>query len=190
MDTLQLCKYLITVNSELINKTAMSNCHCIGLNSFIINENPKIRLFIAEPNCELFKKFDYLNPIIPIHPHKYDDIFSQLEGNMINHLYEVGSMYSFKKYHYKRLSDNETELELLDNEYLDYLGGRNNIIFLKSNQLHTANLEGDRCSWLVTETFRNKNFEQFAYHQDLIKRKELYIPIINGSNYLYKYFNL
>ena len=98
MNTLQLCKYLISVNAELIAKTAMHNCHCIGLNSFIINEKPKVRLFIAEPNCELFEKFDYTNPIIPIHPHKYDDMFSQLEGIMINHLYEVGGDLEFNNY--------------------------------------------------------------------------------------------
>src|SRR5690606_15360009 len=132
MNTLQLCKYLISVNAELIAKTAMSNCHCIGLNSFIINEKPKVRLFIAEPNCELFEKFDYLNPIIPIHPHKYDDMFSQLEGTMINHLYKVGGIHDFNKYQYKRLSDKKTELELLGKECLDYLGGKTHITELKA----------------------------------------------------------
>ena len=189
MNTLQLCKYLISVNAELIDRTAMGNCHCIGLNSFIINEKPKVRLFIAEPNCELFEKFDYLNPIIPIHPHKYDDMFSQLEGIMINHLYKVGGIYEFNKYQYKRLSDNKTELELLDKEYLDYLGGKTHITELKATELHTASLQGERCSWLITETFENKSFEQIAYHQNLIERKELYKPMLNSNEYLHSYFN-
>lgn len=189
MNTLQLCKYLISVNAELIEKTAMSNCHCIGLNSFIINEKPKVRLFIAEPNCELFEKFDYLNPIIPIHPHKYDDMFSQLEGIMINHLYKVGGIHEFNKYQYKRLSDNKTELELLGKEYLDYLGGKTHITELKATELHTASLQGERCSWLITEAFENKNFEQIAYHQNLIERKELYKPMSNSNEYLHSYFN-
>lgn len=189
MNTLQLCKYLISVNSELINKTAMSNCHCIGLNSFIINEKPKTRLFIAEPNCELFEKFDYLNPIIPIHSHKYDDMFLQLEGIMINHLYKVGGTNEFNKYQYLRLSDKETRLELLGIENLEYLGGKTNVTELKSTELHTASLQGDKCSWLIIETFEDKNFEQIAYHQNLIERKELYKPMVNGNEYLHSYFN-
>lgn len=189
MNTLQLCKYLISVNAELINKTAMSNCHCVGLNSFIINEKPKVRLFIAEPNCELFEKFDYLNPIISIHPHKYDDMFSQLEGIMVNHLYKVGGIHEFNKYQYKRLSDNKTELGLLGKECLDYLGGKNHITELKATELHTASLEGEKCSWMITETFENKNFEQIAYHQNLIERRELYKPMLNGNEYLHSYFN-
>jgi len=189
MNTLQLCKYLISINTELIDKTAMSNCHCIGLNSFIINETPKIRLFIAETDCELFKNFDHLNPIIPIHPHKYDDMFSQLEGTMINHLYKVGDTYEFNKYRYKRLSDNKTELELLGKQRLEYLGGKTNIIELKATELHTVSLEGERCSWIITETFENKNFEQISYHQNLIERKELYKPMLNSNEYLHSYFN-
>lgn len=189
MNTLQLCKYLISVNTELITKTAMSNCHCIGLNSFIINEKPKVRLFIAEQDCELFEKFDYLNPIIPIHSHKYDDMFSQLEGTMVNHLYKVGGDLEFNKYQYLRLSDKSTKLELLGKEILMYLGAENKITELKATELHTASLQGERCSWLITETFENKNFEQVAYHQKLIEREELYKPMLNSNEYLHSYFN-
>lgn len=189
MNTLQLCKYLISVNAELIAKTAMSNCHWIGLNSFIINEKPKVRLFIAEPNCELFEKFDYLNPIIPIHTHKYDDMFSQLEGTMIHHLYKVGGIHEFNKYQYRRLSDNKRELELLGKQCLDYLGDKTHITELKAAELHTVSLQGERCSWFITETFENKNFEQIAYHQNLIERKELYNPMLNSNEYLHSYFN-
>lgn len=159
MNNLQLCKYLISVNKDLINRTGLRNCHCLGLSSFIINEKPKIRLFIAEENCELFQKFDYLNPIIPVHSHKYDDIFTQLEGNMINHLYRVGGVHIFNKYKYKRLNDTQTQPQLLGKEGLDYLGAKNNLNWLKANELHTASLEGERCSWIVTETFETKDLQ-------------------------------
>lgn len=188
MNTLQLCKYLISVNAELIKKTAMSNCHCMGLNSFIINENPKVRLFIAEPNCELFEKFDYLNPIIPIHPHKYDDLFLQIEGKMVNHLYQVGGGLEFNKYQYLRLSDKSTKLEILGKENLKYLGSKSNLTELAATELHTASLEGEKCSWMIIETFENKHFKQIAYHQNLIERKELYVTMQDPNLYLSKYF--
>lgn len=190
MNTLQLCKYLISVNAELIDKTAISNCHCIGLNSFIINEKPKVRLFIAEPNCELFEKFDYLNPIIPIHPHKYDDLFLQIEGKMVNHLYNACGDLEFNQYGYLRLSDKETELKLIGKSYLHYLGSKNDVIELKSTVLHTASLEGKKCSWMIIETFEDKEFEQVAYHQNLIERKELYVKMENANEFLSKYFKV
>ena len=189
MNTLHLCKYLISINSELIAKTAISNCHCIGLNSFIINERPRVRLFIAESNCELFEKFDYSNPIIPIHPHKYDDMFSQLEGVMINHLYEVGGELEFNKYSYLRLSDKSKEIERIGKENLKYLGAKKNITELKATELHTASLQGERCSWLITETFENKSFEQISYHKNLVKRSELYKSFTNANEYLHSYFS-
>ena len=189
MNTLRLCNYLISENIELIKKTAVRNCHCFGLNSFIINEKPRIRLFIAEPDCELFQEFDYKNPIIPIHPHKYDDIFSQLEGVMINHIYKVAeSGIKFNSYKYNRLSNNKSILELAGTETLSYVGGNRNTTFLTSKQLHTASLEGDRCSWTITETFEDKNFIQVAYHQNLLEREGLYIPMLNPDEYLNDYF--
>lgn len=189
MNAIKLCKYLISINQDLIKRTAMSDCHCIGLNSFVINERPRIRLFIAEPHCELFQEFDYKNPIIPIHPHKYEDMFTQLEGVMVNHLYAVGGDIEFNKYHYLRLSDSNVQLELLGTEGLKYLGARTDIIELKSTELHTASLIGSRCSWLITETFEDKNFKQVAYHKNLVERKELYKPMIDSIEYLESYFS-
>lgn len=190
MNYLQLCKYLISINQELIEKTAIKNCHCIGLNSFIINEKPKIRLFIADSNCELFQPFDYMNPIIPIHPHKYDDLFSQLEGTMINHLYRVGGELEFNEYQYLRLSNIDSELRLMGKRGLSYLGSKEDVVELKATELHTASLSGERCSWLITETFENKHFKQVSYHQNLTKRNDLYKPMNNSKEYINSYFNL
>jgi hypothetical protein len=187
MKPMGLVKYLISTNTDLINRTGISNCHCIGLSSFIINENPKIRLFIGEKNCELFSEYDYLNPIIPIHPHKYDDIFIQLEGKLINHLYEVGGDLEFKKWEYPRISGGE--IKYIGNENLQYLGGRSDVTELKSKELHSVSLEGEKSSWLVLETFRDLNFKQISYHQNLIKKENLYKPIENSSQYLRDYFN-
>lgn len=185
-------KYLISVNRELIEKTALGNCHCRGLNSFVINEKPKIRLFIAEENCELFNKFDRMDPVIPIHPHKYDDLFYQLEGTMINHIYEVSDDgIEFKKYRYVRLSDDPNiHIENCGTKRLKYLGGQHDLIKIKSTTLHTASLIGDRCSWLVIETIEDKDFKPFAYHQNLVKRNELYKPIKNPYEYLNSYLNI
>lgn len=186
----EMFKHIISVNKELIEKTAIGNCHCIGLNSFIINGKPKVRLFIAEKNCELFGKFDFLNPIIPIHPHKYDDVFSQIEGEMTHHLYSVGyGGNEYSKYRYARLSDKETQIVNVGKAKLIYLGGEK-IKELKASELHTASLSGERCSWMVTETKEDKNFQQIAYHQNLKSRPELYKPIVEPFEYLKTYFNI
>jgi hypothetical protein len=186
--SLQLCRYLISTNQELIENTAIKNCHAIGLNSFIINQKPKIRLFIADPHCELFNEFDYLNPLIPIHPHKYDDIFIQLEGELIHHLYDKKGKHPFNKYKFYRLSDKEKNIILTGNEKLNYLGSKTNIPSLKANELHTVSLKGKRCSWLIIETFQDSNFEQIAYHQDLKNLEGLYQKFENATEYLKSYF--
>lgn len=187
MEYLKLCEYLVSVNTELVNRTALGDCHCIGLNSFIINEKPKIRLFVAEPNCELYQNFDCTDPIIAIHPHRYDDIFIQLEGRLIHHIYQLGKEMEFNKYGYLRLSDCDKQLHQIGTERLDYIGAMDDVKFLKSETLHTASISGDRCSWMIIETFEDTNFNQFAYHKYLVERPELYNKIPNGAEYLNNY---
>ena len=70
----KLLTYLINKNPDIIKRTALKNCHAVGLNSFILNYDPKIRLFISDEDCEI-RTINNKNPIIPIHPHKYDDLF-------------------------------------------------------------------------------------------------------------------
>lgn len=191
MYSLQLIKYLIKSNQDLIIKSHIFDCHAIGLNSFILNEKPKIRLFIANPICELRNEFDYTNPIIPIHPHKYDDIFTQIEGKLINHLYKPGKDIEFNKYEYVRLSDSKSDKIInIGKENLTYLGAKDNIIKLKASELHTASIIGEKCSWLITETFKDLNFKQVAYHQNLIDRPELYNSSSDPIAYLINYFNI
>lgn len=190
MDNLSLTKFLISINSDIIEKTALRNCHCFGLNSFIINEKPRIRLFIADNDCELFHDFNYINPIIPIHPHKYDDFFLKIEGNLVNHLYKIGGSIEFNQYSYLRLSDNNKKIERVGVEKLDYLGAKYDITELKSNELHSVSLEGEKCSWLIIETFKNINFKQVAYHQNLFEQKGLYQRMEKPNEFLKNYFNL
>lgn len=188
MESLTLCKYLISTNVELVNSTALGDCHCIGLRSFIINEKPKIRLFIAEPDCELYQNFNPTDPIIAIHPHRYDDIFIQLEGRLTHHIYQLDGNMEFNKYGYLRLSDCDKRLHQIGTERLDYIGAMDDVKFLKSDTLHTASISGNRCSWMIIETFENADFNQFAYHKDLVERPELYKKIPDGVEYLNNYF--
>jgi hypothetical protein len=178
---------LISKNGALIEKTALSDCHCKGLYSFILNENPKIRLFIADNNCELYKEFDSTNPIIPIHSHKYDDYFIQLEGKLVHHIYEIGTDIKFNKYSYLRLSDDRTDIVKEDVTFLDYMGEFRDITFLDSKTLHTAHTEGERCSWIILESTPNKDFVQYTYHQNLILRNDLYTPLTNSIEFLKNY---
>lgn len=185
---IDLCEYLISINSEIIERTAIKNSSCIGLNSFIINEKPKIRLFTADSNCELYKYYDYKNPIIPIHPHKYDDLFITLQGNVIHHIYELGGDIEFNSYQYGRLSDNELKINKVGKANLSYLGTRSsNQMKLDAKTLHSVQLKGDKCSWMIIETFQDSNFKQIAYHKNLRERKNLYQSFENPVSYLKSY---
>ena len=195
----EFVKYLVSINSHLIDDTALSNCHCVGLNSFIINDRPKIRLFVADKYCKLYDNFDFKKPIIPVHPHKYDDIFVQLSGKLIHHLYEFSGSnkkididVKFNKYKYKRLSDS-TKIEKIGTDIKFYYKGElDNLEYLKANELHTVSLDfgfETLCSWLVFETFEDKEFKQEAYHYDLIEQNNLYKKFENPIHYLNNFLN-
>lgn len=193
-------KKLFLKNWEIIEQTGLRNCHCFGLNSFIINETPRIRLFITEPNCELYvKDFQYekyiKNPIIPIHMHKYNDHFIQLEGGLTHYIYGVindkimtiHDGISFNSYQYSRLGD-ETKINKIGKEKLYFQWDTTNINYLPGDTLHTVSVEGDRCSWLIIETTLNKDFNQICYHKNLKNKEGLYVPFNNPVDYLMDYF--
>ena len=188
IDAKHLTRFLINTNQELIRKTAIKHCHAYGLHSFIINESPKIRLFIAESGCELNKNnmplgvFNPGAPIIPIHPHKYDDLFITMSGVLNHHIYcengkepqtryNVYSRHTLKAYTYRRLNDKH-KIEGCGQHTLSYLGYKNDLL-LGAKTLHTVTTEGET-SWLIIETFKDDKFEQIAYHQNLLERPELY----------------
>lgn len=182
----RLLHYLIEKNKSLIEKTALKDCHAIGLNSFILNMDPKIRLFISDDDCEI-RNIDPYDPIIPIHPHKYDDLFFQINGKLIHHLYQVSSAgVDFNKYNFIRLNNIDAEIVNLGKEKLRYIGEFSNINKLRSKTLHTASIDGD-CSWLIIETKPDENFSEIFYHQNLKKRKDLYKKFENPIEFLNKF---
>ena len=195
----ELAKHLVSVNKKLVENTALTNCHVVGLNSFIINERPRIRLFIADKYCKLYDGFDIRNPIIPIHPHKYDDLFFPLSGTLTQHIYkpfdetnQYDNSIDLNKYKYGRISDSGFIIENLGKQKLEYLGGYDNLEFLKASELHTVSLDfgnEELCSWLIFEANEDKNFKQVAYHQDLKKQDNLYLKFTNPIHYLNDFFN-
>jgi hypothetical protein len=183
-----ILNHLLKTNQDLIKKTALKNCHAVGLNSFILNSYPKIRLFTTDDDCEI-RKFDWMNPIIPIHPHKYDDLFFQLSGKLIHHLYEKkDNGIKFNKYNFIRLNNINTEIVKLGEENLKYIGQFSNINRLRSKTLHTASVQ-DECSWIIIETKKDETFSEIFYHQNLQKRDDLYKPFDSPIEYLQNYIN-
>jgi hypothetical protein len=183
----QITRHLIKSNPELVQKTALRDCHCLGLNSFVINERPRIRLFVAGRNCELFAPFDSGNPIIPIHPHKYDDCFFTLRGQLVHHLYTVsqpGCGTTFNSYRHHRIGDNKVDLQNLGQINLTYLGREADIEVLMSRTLHTVSIAELGSMWVIVETNEDPGFRQIAYHQNLIQRPELYQQFENPLEYL------
>ena len=192
---LHYAKFLINSNQELIARTAIKDCHCIGLNSFIINEKPRIRLYTADENCELYgARFD--NPVIPIHSHKYDDIFTPISGKLIHHIWDWHSNnkyhgLTFNKYKYYRLSDDETDIEHTGSELLVYRYNDSDITFLPAKTLHSVGIKGSNVCWMITETdpVEEGKFEQIGYHQELKMRDELYKELKNPFDYLNDFFS-
>lgn len=200
MNSWLTAEFLVATNKKLIEATALRNCHCLGLNSFIINENPRIRLFIADQGCELFQPFDNANPLIPIHPHKYSDLFATLMGEVTHHLYKVEDEFTeqrlvgFRQYTYNRISDQKSEIVCLGNVILSHLVSSSAITQLNAEVLHTVSLTPDSvtgvCAWMIMETYEDPGFKQVSYHQYLEARPNLYQAFPDAYRYLQRFFGL
>jgi hypothetical protein len=190
---LHLTKYLIQRNSSLVEQTAIKDCHIAGLNSFIINERPKIRLFTVEPHCKLYDEFNPREPLIPIHPHKYDDVFIQLYGTLTHQIYKKGGMVKFPSWEYLRIGDKDRTIKFVDDQKLLYVGSFDCLPVLRSDVLHTVSIKSPKmvgCYWLIVETFEDPNFKQVAYHPhpDIEEFETLYKPMEDPLLYLKNYF--
>jgi hypothetical protein len=185
----KIINYFISQNQSTIQKTALKDCHAVGLNSFILNQYPKVRLFICDEDTEI-KKYDISNPIIPIHPHKYDDLFFQIEGKLVHHLYQKSDNgIEFNKYNFIRLNNINMEIKNLGKQKLRYIGQFSNVNKLRSKTLHTVSIEDAPCSWLIIETKEDETFSEVFYHQNLIRRDDLYKPFNNPIEFLIEFVN-
>lgn len=184
-------RFLIVNNKELVRETALKNCHCIGLNSFIINEKPRIRLFVAEKGSDLHRKFDPQDPVIPVHPHKYDDQFVVLHGVLTNHIYKQGlydkhflSQFKLFRFSYKRIINGAKEPydpKIMSCDWITYFK-KDQVTgeyFQPASTLHTVSVpEGIETIWIVIEMDQSTEFDQLAYMngQKSKRRDRLYLP--------------
>lgn len=183
---------LIESNKDLIASTAIKNCHVIGLHSFIINEFPKTRLFIADEDCVLRNPFDTHNPILTIHRHKHNDLFVPLTKTKItHHLYKLSDEHtdnsiSFTMVNYSRLDEN-IGTHLIGNEWLDYIESKH-LYFMDTNQHHTVSINGNaKCAWLVIEVGTNEDFTSISYGGDKVSNEcysKFEDPLTYVRNYL------
>lgn len=168
----KLVKKLLLRNPELITRTAIKNCHCIGLHSFIVCEVPyKVRLFLADEQCELRKPFDVKKPHLTIHRHKHSSIFIPLTKTKIVHqLYKVTenssesvNCFSFDTNMYARLNEPYYHGQTGGSDWLVYCGA-SDTCFLHAEEFHTVNILGqEKCAWLVVELTSDTGFTQISY---------------------------
>lgn len=166
-----LVKKLIEINQQLVIDTAIKNCHVTGLHSFIINENPKIRLFLADKTCSLRLPFDFKKPYLTIHPHKHNDLFIPLtKSKIFHHIYKLveyttENSISLETNMYNRLDIKKENMKGTcgGSDWLEYIGPTQKT-FLKSNELHTVSIFGlDKCAWIIIEIGADEDFYQISY---------------------------
>ncbi len=186
---IELIKHLVSINKKLIESSAIKDCHCLGLNSFVINEKPRIRLFIANEDCELYNE---VSPI-PIHAHKYDDLFQVLSGPVYHEIYKIGTRFTgaqYRVYKYPRIKDTDKTPVYIERSFLTWVDTTwRDMILMPAQTLHTVRLsdEGERkpIIWMVTELAEDEGFEQIAYSfNPITPRPELYQPFPDAFEYV------
>lgn len=173
---------------ELIIDTAIKHCHTSDLHSFIVSLDPKVRLFVALPGCDLFSQCNIKDPIIPIHPHKHMDVFCNISGTIVHHMYEIGTDINFFRCKYFRLSDDVHHTKITGWENLNYLGPTTKQILLP-RELHTVSLVPDKngmCAWTVTEFGNDEQFESIGYCKSLGTTKGLYRTFDDPISFIQK----
>ena len=177
-------RYLINRNGPLVANSAISHCHCLGLHSFVISQDPKVRLFIADDDCEIHTD----SGVIPIHSHKYDDYFQVISGAMFHSIHDFsnnGRLYN--SYTYRRIGDtDEQEIVSMGQSMLSVVDviAQENLV-LPANRLHSVRLSGSNVMWTLTELERNVKFNQICYKDGELKRRdELYKPMPNAVEFI------
>lgn len=188
---------LISNNKNIVEKTAIKNCHVSGLHSFILGYEPKIRLFLADSTCALRNPFDYKNPYLTIHAHRHNDIFIPLtETKIVHHLYKKvtftdDNSINFTLNMYNRLNNSTENMHGITggSEWLEYIGSTSKP-FLRAKELHTVNILGPKkCAWLVIEYGTDDTFEQLSYGGEQITN-DCYQKFDNPISYINDFLEL
>lgn len=191
----KLVKFLLK-NEDFIKANAIKNCHALGLHSFLLDNESKARLFIADETCVLRGFYDYQKPIVPVHSHKYDDYFVPLfKNSLVHHIYEVskehidGFLYtSMNMFNYERL-DGQVPYRLLGSEIVRYVGGFDRR-FLKGSELHSVSIPTtEKSAWLVIKADKYDDFTQIGYGE-VGSTEGLYLPFENPIEYIKEYLEL
>lgn len=149
------------------------NCHCVGVDSIILNENPIIRLFIANPNHELWRN-DTHEWSVALHAHHCDITIVPILGfiyNKIETSYGIPTILNEYQYEsfikgcgsFKSTFNNRSfrlRSELLTRSIKMGATDRHTIIV---NKGHSA-------SWIIIEGQENYNYNSNCYSNvDLTK---------------------
>lgn len=191
-----LIRKLLTHDTKTIIETAIKNCHCVGLHSFIVRTSPyKIRLFLADETCELRKPYDVQNPHLTIHRHKHSSIFIPLTKTKIIHqMYQPSenslspNSFSFDTNLYTRLNQAYFRGQTGGSDWLTYLGAEDRV-FLRAEEYHSVNILGrEKCAWLVIELTESPEFEQISYGGETLSH-ECYQKFEDPIRYITEFFN-
>ena len=185
----QYVKHLVERNYIIVINSAIAHCHCLGLHSFIINENPRIRLFIADDHSEIHRDGN----VIPIHSHKYRDYFQVINGSVCHAVYDRvesgGKLYD--SYRYGRIGDGDFEPIRVGEARLK-LGKllTQDEVILPADALHSVRLRDSNVMWTVTELDRNDAFDQVCFSErKLVARRDLYKPLPNAIEFIRNRFD-
>lgn len=170
--------------------SAFANCHCKGLFSIMLHDEPgnRVRMFIASTEHELITADG--RPSLAVHPHRTDICLTRIYGQVTNHVlrpvrYDASHLGGqiYKECSYSSGIDEESALTetgtlgRLVEVLRDVVG---DCTSLRAEALHTVTVErGRSAAWLVFEGAPNKTYKPYCWSlaPDEFDPRSLYVPI-------------
>lgn len=190
----QLVKHFLRTNEEMILEKSLINCHVMGLYSIMLSDVPenRIRLYIAEPECELIGVSPGMDRFpLGVHPHHCDITLHCVYGGIINHNFKeeddtpIFSVTSLDRYLYQSQISTGTMGFTLDktNVTLNYTGAniltQDDSVFLNARDLHTVQTVATMLysAWFVYEGKEDIDYIPYCYSNQYLNvptNKKLY----------------
>jgi len=179
----ELIQHIVrTRDFERIAARSRKDCHIKGVDSYVICENPTIRMFHAKPGHEM------VEGNVAIHDHHCDITLVSLVGNLFQkmatdrnaNIYansQLAHVRGYHKYKYSsQIKNGAGGFEYLHDSILavdrapSLVSGS---CFLKAEEMHTTMATPRmHCIWLVIQGKENPHYKSVCYsHKDLEEEK-------------------
>jgi hypothetical protein len=163
---------------EQIAAKSLINCHCYGVDSIMLRDEPgcRLRMFVAHEGHELYKNIDFCGHqhgglSVGLHPHHCDIRLTPVDG-VIRNIEEAGPSAQWVRHVWLDAYSFESAITgggefipmLIQRGFKLTIEPLDEMIVMGARELHTIYVEkGQSAAWLVEETTEDRAYQPVCY---------------------------